>query len=40
MVILGAIIFTLALRKGLDGDSAPSEDAPSSTRGTMQKKAG
>jgi len=40
MVILGAIILMLALRKGVDGDSAPSEVTPPSTRGAMQKKAG
>ena len=40
MVILGAIILTVALRKGLDGDNAPSQDTPRSTRGEMQKKAG
>ncbi len=40
MVILGAIIFTLALRKGLDRDNAPREDTPRSARGAMQKKAG
>jgi len=39
MVILGAIIFTLALRKGRDADNVPSADAPRSTR-AMQKKAG
>ena len=40
MVVLGAIILTLALRKGHDEGSAPSEDAPRSARGAMQKKAG
>jgi phosphatidylglycerol:prolipoprotein diacylglycerol transferase len=39
MVILGAIIFTLALRKGHDADSAPSADTPPA-RGAMPKKAG
>jgi phosphatidylglycerol:prolipoprotein diacylglycerol transferase len=39
MVILGAIIFTLALRKGHDADRAPSEDTPPA-RGAMPKKAG
>jgi phosphatidylglycerol:prolipoprotein diacylglycerol transferase len=40
MVILGAVIFTLAIRKGRDVDNAPSEDATRSTRAPMQKKAG
>jgi phosphatidylglycerol:prolipoprotein diacylglycerol transferase len=40
MVILGAVIFTLALRKGRDADDAPSEGTPHSTRAAMQKKAG
>jgi len=33
------IIFTLALRKGHDADSAPSADTPPA-RGAMPKKAG
>jgi len=40
MVILGAVIFTLALRRGRDADDTPSENAPRSTRAAMQKKAG
>ena len=39
MVILGAIMLTLALRRGLDRDSAPRADTPP-TRGAMPKKAG
>jgi hypothetical protein len=39
MVILGAIVFTLALRKGPDTDSAPSAATPPA-RGAMPKKAG
>ncbi len=40
MVIIGAIIFTLALRNGINADSAPSEGTPRSARGAMPKKAG
>ena len=36
MVILGAIIFTLALRKGLDEDSAPTADK--NARGAMPEE--
>jgi phosphatidylglycerol:prolipoprotein diacylglycerol transferase len=40
MVILGAVIFAIALRKGRDADNPPTEDAQRSPRGAMQKKAG
>ena len=40
MVILGVIILTLALRKGLDGDNAQSADTPRPARDAMPKKAG
>ena len=38
MVILGAVIFTLALRQGLDGDSAPSEDTPRRPRRRCRRR--
>jgi len=40
MVILGVIIFTLALRKGLDGDGVPTAETPRPARGAVPKKAG
>ena len=40
MVILGAVIFTLALRNARGEDNVPSEDTSRSTRAAVQKKAG